>query len=606
VSFLGLILCFWQSAQAQIVKGVLISAADDQPVPYGTILSPDGTDRFTDARGQFTLGDIHDGTYHIRARMLGYSPLDTSVTFGPGRSPLVLHITPVALRLSTVAVNAERERGKLTVCVQTGRRASDAILAAIFDQLDVNVERYNLLREKYPFTYRRVETEIVQTTNESDSVVSVDTVAYDSRDRRPYQVGSIVFHDTKATGQQRTIMYLPTFGDLGDSAFDAAHCFAYMGQKKGEIRIDFRPADRIAAPDVEGSIFLDASKYILRRAIFRLTKPKLVSSSVIGLTITTTFDEAMPLVPILQTTRTEQPLMAIRSQGVDPRVGGRSPTSFDLHPLLQRVAIETDTVIGHTFIAGTIGGEPVEAAAAPAPPAKPITIAVNCTMPPSFETIDIPIYGTVGGAHPGNPNNDRLTLGIRRQFRMPANLDLPVYGFAQNAKVAPTVTGQVTFTLASGRVSRLQLTATSLLPAVDSALVSAVRRADSLKSFVGVPAGQYTVSLSSLTPDAGALATDVAHVSVSVVPLAHQASLDTDAPAPLLPTGNGTFEFVVDEHGHVIPATLRTLKTSSPDFALAVEKGLEKLRYQPAVAGTCPVKQVVQQPFQALMRVREQ
>ena len=561
---------------------------------------PDGTNRFTDAKGQFSLGDITDGTYHVRARMLGFAPLDTAITLGPTRTPLVLRMRPIAYRLTTVPVTAKRNRP--TSCTETGRpkAGSNTILAAIFEQLDGNIERYNLLREKYPFKYRRVETQVIQTTDEADSVVSRDTAMYDSRDRRPYLVGKIVYHDTNIDGQKRTMMYLPTFGDLGDSAFDAAHCFVYMGEHQGEIRIDFRPADRIQVADVAGSVYIDAQKYIIRRAVFRLTKPKTVK--VIGMTATTTFAEAVPLVPILDVTRTEEPMMAIRSQGVSAHTNGRSPTSFDLHPLLQRVAVETDTVLDHSFIRGPVGEEPVAEAAPP----KPVLITVGCTLPPSFETIDMPVYGTVGGAHPGNPNNDKLTLGIRRQFRMPPNLYLPVYGFMSETKVAPTLTGQVTFTLLRGRLTGIRMTATSLLPAVDSALTTAVRRADSLKAFVGVPGGAYTVSLSSVKPDTDALATDLAHVLVQAVPLAHRASLDADAPAPLLPTGNGMFEFVVDEHGRVMPATLRTLKSSSPAFAIAVSRGIEKLRYEPAVSGTCAIKQVVQQPFQAMLRVQEQ
>jgi hypothetical protein len=155
-------------------------------------------------------------------------------------------------------------------------------------------------------------------------------------------------------------------------------------------------------------------------------------------------------------------------------------------------------------------------------------------------------------------------------------------------------------------VQSLALTATSLVPAVDSALVTAVRRADSLKAFVGVPAGKYTISLSSAKPDPDAIAIDLAHVSVPVVPLARKAALDFNAPAPLLPTGSGTFEFVVDESGRAIPTTLVTVKTSSDAFANAVGKGLAKLRFDPAVSGSCPIKQVVQQPFQAQFRVQEQ
>jgi hypothetical protein len=533
--------------------------------------------------------------------MLGYSPLDTTITFGPTRSPLlVLRLAPAAIRLSTVPVTAQHDRHG--ACVVTGipGRGVNPQLAAIFEQLDANIERYNILLEKYPFRYRRQETELILTDGMPDSTVYVDTATYDSRERRPYHVGSIVYNDVTISGHQRIMMYLPNFADLRDTAFDAAHCFAYMGQEKNEIRIDFRPADRIKVSDVNGSVYLDAATYLVRRAVFHLTKPKLTSSTIFGLTVTTTFQEVMPLVPIVTALSSEQPLMAIRTRGVDPRTTGRAPTVYDLHPLLSRIAVENDVVLDHTFIAD----DTANARVALQPP-KPITITLGCALPPSFETIDIPIYGTVTGARAGDPNNDRVTLGIRRQFHLPNNVDLPVYGFEFNSKVAPTVTGEVTFYLSHGRVTSVALTATSLVPTVDSALVTAVRRADSLKAFVGVPAGTYTMSLSSAKPEGDALAIDLAHISVGVLPLAHKAAIDFNAPPPLLPSGNGTFQFVVDEHGQAIPTTMVTVKTSSPIFARAVGKALDKLRFDPAVSGNCPIKQVVQQPFRAQFRIQD-
>jgi hypothetical protein len=581
-----------------------VSEADGSPIPYGTIVAPDGSGRFADAQGHFTLGDIRDGTYHVRARMIGYSPLDTTITLGPQRSPLVLRITPAAIRLATVPVSAKRNRG----CVVTGvpSAASSPQLAAIFDQLETNIERYHILLDQYPFHYRRLETEVIEIEGRADSVVSVDTATYDSRDRRPYHVGSIVYDDVTIKGQKHKMMYLPTFADLADTAFDAAHCFTYRGTtKEREIQIDFRPADRIAVPDVDGSVYLDADRYIVRQATFHLTKPSRVGPQIRGLTVTTTFEEVLPLVPILATTRTEQPLMPVLNHGVDAHSAGRVTVWYDLHPLQNPTAVETDLVLDHTFIADEIVNAKV-AAEQPAPATEPTTIAIGCAMPPSFETTDVPIYGTVRGTQPGNPNNDRLTLGIRRQFRLPDKLELPVYGFEFNSKVAPTLTGQVTFRLSRGRVTSLSVTATSLIPSVDSALVTAVRRADSLKAFVGVPTGQYTMSLSSATPDPGALATDLAHVAVPVLPLAHRATIDFGTQPPPLPTGSGTFQFVVDERGRPIPTTMVTVKASSDAFAIAVEKGLDKLRFEPAVSGSCPIKQVVQQPFQAQYRIQEQ
>lgn len=599
--FIGLA-CAASFAQAQSVRGVLVSAADSQPIPYGTIVGPDGTGRFADATGHFTLGELRDGTYQVRARMIGYSPLDTTIVLGPARAPLELRISPSAIRLATVPVTARRNKG----CVAMGipSAATSPQLAAVFDQLKINIERYDILLDQYPFHYRRAEQEVIETPGQRDSAVWADTALYDSRDRRPYHVGSMVFSDRTVDGKTRLMMYLPTFADLGDSAFDAAHCFYYRGREKDEIRIDFQPADRIAQSDVRGSIFLDADRYIVKRAIFDLTKPRLASRGTIAMTATTTFQEVLPLVPILAITKTNQPLNPTRNKGWDAHTAGRSPTGYDTHPLLQHTAVETDVVLDHTFLSDEVGqsqvAEPQEL------PAPKVTVTLGCSLPPSFETTDIPIYGTVGGVTHGDPNNDRLTLGIRHQFHLPDNLSLPVYGFEFDSKVAPTLTGEVAFTLSRGRVQSLAVTATSLLPAADSALVMAVRRADSLKAFVGVPAGRYTVSLSSAKPDPDALAVDLAHIAVPVLPLAHKAQINYDAGAPRLPTGTGTFMFVVDEHGHAMPNTMVTVKSSSAAFAAAVGNELDKLQFEPAVSGTCAIKQVVQQPIQATWRSKVQ
>ena len=535
--------------------------------------------------------------------MIGYSPLDTTITLGPTRATLVLRIAPVAYKLATVPVIARRNRG----CVATGipTESSNPELAAIFEQLRANVERYNILLDRYPFHYRRAETDIIETSGRYDSTSWADTAQYDSRVRRPYHPGSIVFEQPGVDGQKRLMMYLPTFADLGDSTFDAEHCFAYAGREKNEIRIDFRPAERILDSDVEGSIYLDDERYIVRRAVFRLTKPRHAAPYVVGLTLTTRFEEILPLVPMEAVTRTDEPLNPIRAKGVDPHTAGRAPTMYDLHPLITQRAVEVDSVLDHTFIADELATALTDTAQpAPAPP--PQTIALNCAMPPSFETADIPIYGIIGGVSPGNPNNDRLTLGIRRQFKLPGNLTLPVYGYEFNSKVAPTLTGQVTFYLLRGRLTSIAVTATSLIPSVDTALVVAVRRADSLKAFVGVPHGQYTISLSSAKPDPDALSIDLAHVFVPVEPLARKAAIDFNAPAPLLPTGTGLFEFVVDERGRAMPKTLVTVRTSSPEFAAALGKALDKLRFDPALSGNCPIKQVIKQPFAAQIRVQEQ
>lgn len=590
--------CVVNVARAQVVRGVLVSVNDSEPVPYGTVVvvGPDSSGRFTDAQGRFSLGSLGNGDYRLRARMLGFLPLDTTVTVDARRVPIVLKLRPVAIRLVTIPVIAKRNQG----CVATGfKNSRDPELTAIFAQLNLNVERYKLVLDKYPFRYRREETEFVRTNylnSVEDSTIWADTAEYDSRQRRPYHPGDIIFSDTNARGVPRRLMYLPTFLDLADSAFDAAHCFAYMGHKN-EIRIDFRPADRIKTPDVDGSIFLDATRYIVRRAIFRLTKPGMLTPPVIAMSVTTTFQEIVPLVPVFGVTIAEQPLPPMRTNGIDP-------SSLALHPVVLRDVIESDRMLDHEFVADPIGSQtqtpasPLRVAqrAPPPPPAPPIVL--SCTIPPSFETADILIHGTLTAEGGLGPHSDKVLAAVRHEFHMPANLALSVYGYEFDKKVAPTVTGQATFMLDhTGHVTETEISATSLAAGVDSALIGAIRGADSAHAFPTGASGLYELSLSSATPATGVQSIPFASVAVSVEPLAHSAALERDSPTANLPAGNGTFEFVVDERGKAMPNTLRTVSASSGSFARAVAKELESLRFQPAVTGTCPVKQVVLQPF---------
>jgi Carboxypeptidase regulatory-like domain len=581
-----------QTAAAQVVHGVLVSAEDNQPVPYGTvrtIVGADTIDRFTNSNGQFALGDLPNGAYHVRARMLGYTPLDTTITVDAARTPLVLRIALLPFRLATVPVTAKRN-----LCIAgIPNETTDRALGAIFDQLRINAERYHLLIDKYPFRYLREEIEFIRTNNRTDSLTSADTTMYDSRDRRRYKIGSVVYQARAATGGGlQTKMYLPTFADLADSSFDDAHCFAYVGRRRNEIEIDFHPIPSITTPDVDGSIFLDATTYIVRRAVFHLTKPGEMDPPVIGLTVTTTFYEVVPLVPVFRTARGEQPLPAIRTDGYDPQ-------THQYHPLVQRVSLEHDSVLSHTFIGDTIGSQTVSVAPASAPPPKPppplVAISLGCSMPPSFETDDIGIYGTLTGDHLADA--DRVLTAIRHQYHMPDNIALPVYGFAVQAKTAPTVTGEVAFGISGGHLTSLDLTATSLSTILDSLLIAAVRHADTAGGFVGIRSGRYELSLSSAKPDAGAHAILFAAVSAAVIPLVRKATIDSLTPAPHLPSGTGVFQFVVDEQGHALQSTLETVTTSSPEFTRALAHALIGIRFTPAMSGTCPIKQVVRQLF---------
>jgi Carboxypeptidase regulatory-like domain len=295
------------TTRAGAVDGTLVEADGGQPVPYGTVrIIGTPYERFTSPNGEFSLTGLAPGAYTLRAREIGYAPLDTTIVVnpGPGATTVVAHLRRFAWRLQPVVV-----RGDQGACVLTGAPDSttDPGLAQIFSQLHVNVDRYRLLLDQYPFLYVREERRFF-----ADSVWQVDTSSYESVDRQPYRVGEVVFDALDNHKHLMQFMYLPGFGDLADPAFLRTHCFSFGGTASDTgstvlLRIDFAPATRIRTPDVRGSIYLDAKRYVVRRAEFHLTKPGDADRELRDLTATTTFRELFPLVPVIdsiETTRT--------------------------------------------------------------------------------------------------------------------------------------------------------------------------------------------------------------------------------------------------------------------------------------------------------------
>jgi hypothetical protein len=300
-----------------IFTGVLTGSDDGQPVPYGTVLIVEtGEERFTDANGAFRLSGIVPGTYSVRARQIGYAPRDTTVAIAP--APAVTSVTITLARLPVLLSTVRVQGHRSDKCVSPGipDSAADPALARLFTQVGENVDRYRLLMQEYPFRFSREEQRYIRydaTANPRDVRESVDTTTVESRTRRAYRTGGILYRETDARGFRQLKMYIPTFGELGDSTFLAAHCFRYGGTESPPgsagvdlIRLDFVPLARIKQPDVSGSIYLDAQRLTVRRAVFGLTKPDAVHPSIIGFKVTTSFREVVPLVPLMDSIETEQ------------------------------------------------------------------------------------------------------------------------------------------------------------------------------------------------------------------------------------------------------------------------------------------------------------
>lgn len=344
------------------LTGTLIGRDDGQVVQYGTVLLVgSGEALFTDADGRFRINRLIPGTYRIRARQIGYAPADTSVRVDavPAVTTATIHLVRLPPRLGVVKVEGHRSGD----CVVTGvpDSAVDPGLAANFAQVRENVDRFVLLMDQYPFRYTGEERIVRRLEPGGDSTLFADTITYESRGQRRYRVGAVVYDAPGPQGPRR-VMYLPTFRDLADSTFLAAHCFSFGGEqlepksKERVLRLDFRPGSAISTPDVEGSVFLDAERLIVRRAVFRLTKPESLDPPVLQLTVTSMYRELLPFVPVLDESRTVQPF---------------PPDDPTRRVVTNRTIITTDRILRYQFETVAPGDQPAAISPHHSAPAMP-------------------------------------------------------------------------------------------------------------------------------------------------------------------------------------------------------------------------------------------
>jgi len=295
---LGLVIAGPVTVAAQTLRGDVRALETHLPLPFSTVvLQPGVTGRFTNDSGAFAFHDLARGDYRVIVRAIGYLPFDSVITVAGDTLELHVALRPLAIELPPVTVVAARS------CVRPGPpvRDSEPDLAAIFDQLRENAARYRLLSDAYPFRYwiqRRVWDE---PRGHGDSVV-VDTLELRSDARFAYKPGGLIIMQTGPRGRAERTLRLPTVIDLADSVFHEAHCFSFGGvdniDGESHWRVDFLSADRLKAPDVAGSAWLDSSTYELRQLTFRLTRPERAVKSLNALEVTVDFGALFPAMTV--------------------------------------------------------------------------------------------------------------------------------------------------------------------------------------------------------------------------------------------------------------------------------------------------------------------
>jgi len=274
-----------------------VRATSGERIPYAiAMLSPGARQRFADDSGAFRFEDVPPGPHRLLVRQIGFSPLDTTVAV-PADSTLrlTLRLERVTVQLSEVTISAPAP------CVRPGLPDSTLHpqLAAVFEQVRENADRYRLLADSYPAEYRMERAFGELDAAGGTSVYYTDTVSIRTDARWHYVPGRVIAE----VGWGNRRLLLPTLPDLADSLFQAAHCFYLAGVDTADgsrvIRVDFLPPEALRSPDVEGSAYLDTATYQVRHVTVRLTKPQRANYRLQDLTVDMSFREIVPSIVLV-------------------------------------------------------------------------------------------------------------------------------------------------------------------------------------------------------------------------------------------------------------------------------------------------------------------
>jgi hypothetical protein len=253
---------------------------------------------FTSEAGVFAFRALEPGRYRLHVTHIGYLPADVDAEVPAGAAPQRVRVALARLsqQLATVKVVAESR------CTAPGRPdpGINPDLSAIIIQLRLNAEHYRLLADSFPFEYQVQRSQAEMKSDGNRGTPRIDTLAFRT-DRRgwEYTMGDMV--ERHPNGEY--VMHLPDLRDFASYDFLNNHCFRYGGldsTRQGVLlRIDFRADVQIRTPDVNGTIYLDAQTYQIRRADLELSKIPPEVQQVTALHVTTLFSEISPSITVI-------------------------------------------------------------------------------------------------------------------------------------------------------------------------------------------------------------------------------------------------------------------------------------------------------------------
>ncbi|HEY5218285.1 MAG TPA: carboxypeptidase regulatory-like domain-containing protein [Gemmatimonadaceae bacterium] len=373
---LGLPRC--ASAQSGSIRGIVVDAESGSRLSFAIVsATPPSDERFTTDSGVFMFGALPAGPIRLRARRLGFAPQEVTVDVREGQTVTVrITLTHIAITLPVVNAVANQSCGR----PGPPNAAADSGLAAIFGQLEQNAERYQLLTHDYPFTANYEVTSAVRRRGGTQASVALEPSSVESGKHWSYSPGEVV--TTRINSG--VWVNIPTLDVFADRQFLDSHCYWYGGREVVDgdtlLRIDFQVADRIRAPDLNGSMYLDPSTYLIRRSILRLsTLPRSLANGDSSL-IVSQFDEVLPGVPLVADVvstlylkpgaggRAEQEVLATEEERRRISVKFDQPAPVDAHvsdvlPVIAPLAARPAPVVRLLGVFDDETGEPIPKAA---------------------------------------------------------------------------------------------------------------------------------------------------------------------------------------------------------------------------------------------------
>ncbi|HYX83004.1 MAG TPA: carboxypeptidase-like regulatory domain-containing protein [Gemmatimonadales bacterium] len=280
------------------LRGSIVSAESQQPLGFSIVtLHPGGAGQFTDAAGAFAFTDARPGTYLLSVRQIGYAPLDTQVVIGAHEPVMRIALRRLAIELPPVTITPNP-------CTKPGRPdSSDAALRAVFDQLQENARRFELLADSYPFRYTLEIADRAVNQRGDTGRPMVRNLEFSSRHVPSYAVGGVVGPSYPPWDPGSLVIETGGPEYFVNPSFVANHCFHLVGRDviAGEplVRVDFEPSARLWSADLSGAAFLDSLTYELRYIEVALTHPERTElDGVRSMNARTKFRNIAPAVPL--------------------------------------------------------------------------------------------------------------------------------------------------------------------------------------------------------------------------------------------------------------------------------------------------------------------